>query len=171
MAKSGNRASASRRSAARLRRDPEGVQEFLHPADEFTPLVQIVSMEGPVARAIPWVARALSSASPRRATCRRPVPMKEVTTRYVGMDVHKATISVAVADEGVPPIAVGTIANHPGAVRKLVSQLKRGGKLVTAYEAGPTGYGLHRQLVDLGVDCVAVAPALIPRRAGDRVKT
>ncbi len=95
--------------------------------------------------------------------------MKEVTTRYVGMDVHKATISVAVADEGVPPIAVGTIANHPGAVRKLVSQLKRGGKLVTAYEAGPTGYGLHRQLVDLGVDCVA--PALIPRRAGDRVKT
>jgi transposase len=97
--------------------------------------------------------------------------MKEVTTRYVGMDVHKATITIAIADDGASPVVVGTIANDPGAVRKLVSQLKRGGKLVTAYEAGPTGYGLHRQLVELGVECVVVAPALIPQRAGDRVKT
>ncbi len=97
--------------------------------------------------------------------------MTEGTTRYVGMDVHKATITIAVADEGAPPVIFGTIANDPGAVRKLVSQLKRGSKVVTAYEAGPTGYGLHRQLVELGVECVVVAPALIPRRAGDRVKT
>src|SRR5256886_12139152 len=70
--------------------------------------------------------------------------MKEVTTRYVGLDVHKATISIAVADDGVAPVLFGTIANDATAVRKAVSQLKRGGKLVAAYEAGPTGYGLHR---------------------------
>ena len=51
--------------------------------------------------------------------------MKEVTTRYVGMDVHKATITVAVADDGAQPVIFGTVANDPGAVRKLVSQLKR----------------------------------------------
>ena len=97
--------------------------------------------------------------------------MKEVTTRYVGLDVHKATISIAVADDGVAPVLFGTIANEATAVHKAVSLLKSGGKLVAAYEAGPTGYGLHRQLTQLGVDCVVVAPALIPRRAGDRVKT
>lgn len=97
--------------------------------------------------------------------------MKELTTRFVGLDVHKATISVAVADDGAAPVSFGTIPNHPGALRKLVSQLKRGGQLVTAYEAGPTGYGLHRQLTQLGIGCVVAAPALIPRRAGDRVKT
>lgn len=97
--------------------------------------------------------------------------MKEVTTRYVGLDVHKMTVTVAVAEDGAPPAVFGTIANDPGAVRKLVSQLKRGGKLSAAYEAGPTGYGLHRQLAELGVECVVAAPALIPRRAGDRVKT
>ena len=97
--------------------------------------------------------------------------MKEVTTRYVGLDVHKATISIAVADDGVAPVLFGTIANEATAVHKAVRLLKSGGKLVAAYEAGPTGYGLHRQLTQLGVDCVVVAPALIPRRAGDRVKT
>jgi transposase len=97
--------------------------------------------------------------------------MNEVTTRHLGLDVHKATISVALADPGAAPVLYGTIANEPGAVRKLVSQLKRGCKLVAAYEAGPTGYGLHRQLSGLGVECVVIAPALIPRRAGDRVKT
>src|SRR5438034_263162 len=62
--------------------------------------------------------------------------MKEVTTRYVGLDVHKATISIAVADDGVAPVLFGTIANEATAVHKAVSQLKRGGKLVSAYPAG-----------------------------------
>lgn len=48
---------------------------------------------------------------------------------------------------------------------------KNGGKLHFCYEAGPTGYGLYRQLIELGHDCVVVAPSLIPKRAGDRVKT
>lgn len=97
--------------------------------------------------------------------------MNDGTTRYLGLDVHKATITVAVADAGSQPTLYGTIANDPSAVRKLVGQLGRASKLSVAYEAGPTGYALHRQLVGLGVECQVVAPALIPKRAGDRVKT
>ncbi len=97
--------------------------------------------------------------------------MNNGTTRYLGLDVHKAIIAVAVADTGSHPTLYGTIANDPSAVRKLVRHLGRGAKLSAAYEAGPTGYALHRQLVGLGVECQFVAPALIPRRAGDRVKT
>ena len=98
-------------------------------------------------------------------------PMNNGTTRFLGLDVHKATIAVAIADPGAQPTLYGTIANDPSAVRKLVGNLGRETKLVAAYEAGPTGYALHRQLTGLGVECQVVAPALIPRRAGDRVKT
>jgi transposase len=97
--------------------------------------------------------------------------MNEPTTRFLGLDVHKATIAVAVAEASGPPALYGTIANDPGAIRKLVNRLGRQTKLVAAYEAGPTGYTLHRQLTTLGVDCQVVAPSLVPRRAGDRVKT
>ncbi len=97
--------------------------------------------------------------------------MTDGTTRYLGLDVHKATIAVAIADQTGPPTLYGTIANDPSAVRKLVAQLGRSAGLVAAYEAGPTGYALHRQLLGLGVECQVVAPALIPKRPGDRVKT
>jgi len=60
------------------------------------------------------------------------------------LDVHKATITVAVAEESGLPTVYGTIANEPAAVRKLVRQLGREVRLVAAYEAGPTGYALHR---------------------------
>jgi transposase len=92
--------------------------------------------------------------------------------RYIGLDVHRATIAVAVADEDAPPISHGTIANDPAAVRKLMARL--GGpdlQLRVAYEAGPTGYVLQRQLSELGIECTVVAPSLIPRRPGDKVKT
>lgn len=93
------------------------------------------------------------------------------TTRCVGLDVHKDTIAVAVADDGSPE-SLGTIANDPSAVRKLVTRLTRPGmRIQVAYEAGPTGYALHRQLTRLGVQCMVVAPSLVPRRPGDRVKT
>lgn len=62
--------------------------------------------------------------------------MKNGTPCYLGLDVHKATITVAVGEESGQPALDGTIANDPGAVRKLV----RKAKLVAAYEAGPTGY-------------------------------
>lgn len=93
-------------------------------------------------------------------------------TRFLGLDVHAKTIAVAVADAAGQPEDYGAIANDPGAVRKLVLRLGGDGvRLVAAYEAGATGFALHRQLTTLGVDCTVVAPSLIPRRPGDRVKT
>jgi transposase len=66
----------------------------------------------------------------------------------------------------------GEIANTPEAIGKLVRQLRKGGAEISfCYEAGPCGYGIHRQLTDLGWDCQVVAPSLIPKKSGDRVKT
>jgi len=92
--------------------------------------------------------------------------------RFLGLDVHKATIAVAVAeDDDQQPQMWDTIPNEPGAVRSMVRKLSRGGvELKAAYEAGPTGYGLCRQLLGLGVDCMVVVPTLIERPRG-RVKT
>ena len=93
-------------------------------------------------------------------------------SRYLGLDVHRETIAVALAEEDGPPTSHGTIANDPAAVRKLLGRI--GGpdvRLRVAYEAGPTGYGLHRQLSILGIECLVVAPSLIPVRPGDKVKT
>ena len=87
----------------------------------------------------------------------------------VGMDVHKETIVVAVVDGAGPARDVGTIPNEPTAVTRLVRQL--GGMGHWAYEAGPCGYDLYRQLTAQHVRCSVVAPTLIPVRVGDRVKT
>jgi transposase len=92
--------------------------------------------------------------------------------RYLGLDVHKATIAVAIAEEEGAPTSYGSIANEPSAIRTLMTRL--GGsdvQLHVAYEAGPTGYALHRQLTTMGIDCIVVAPSLIPKRAGDKIKT
>jgi transposase len=92
--------------------------------------------------------------------------------RYVGLDVHRASITVAVAESEGAPTNYGSIANQPAGVRNLVKRLGRAEvRLHVAYEAGPTGYTLHRQLTVLGVECVVVAPSLIPVRPGDKVKT
>jgi len=92
-------------------------------------------------------------------------------TRFVGLDVHKQTIAIAVAEEGEQPHSFGTIANQPAALRRLVSELGRDrAVLKVAYEARPTGFAAHRLLTRLQVSCMVVAPALIPRRPGDRVK-
>ncbi len=98
--------------------------------------------------------------------------MKEFS-KYVGLDVHKERIAVSVAEaQGGEVRYVGEIANTREALDKLVKQLRKGGaNLSFCYEAGPCGYGIHRQLTDLGWDCQVVAPSLIPKKAGDRVKT
>ena len=67
---------------------------------------------------------------------------------------------------------LGEIAHTAEALVKLVKQVRKGGATLSfCYEAGPCGYGLHRQLTDLGWDCQVIAPSLIPKKAGDRVKT
>lgn len=98
--------------------------------------------------------------------------MKEFS-KYVGLDVHKETIAVSVAEaHGGEVRYVGEIANTGEAIEKLARQLRKGGaELSFCYEAGPCGYGIHRQLSELGWDCQVVAPSLIPKKAGDRVKT
>lgn len=98
--------------------------------------------------------------------------MKEFS-KYVGLDVHKETIAVSVAEaDGGEVRYVGEIANTPEAMVKLVKQLKKGdARLRFCYEAGPCGYVIYRQLQELKQDCQVVAPSLIPKKAGDRVKT
>ncbi|WP_258171232.1 transposase [Paenibacillus sp. R14(2021)] len=94
------------------------------------------------------------------------------TTKYIGMDVSKETIAVAIAESGrEEPRFWGTIPHKPEAVRKLLKQLGEKEQLEVCYEAGPTGYELYRWLTSMGVSCIVVAPSLIPKRAGDRVKT
>ncbi len=94
-------------------------------------------------------------------------------SKFVGMDVHKATIAVSVAEANGGEIRyLGEIENTSEALVKLVRQLRKGdAQLSFCYEAGCCGYGIHRQLTDMGWDCQVVAPSLIPRKAGDRVKT
>jgi len=93
---------------------------------------------------------------------------------YVGLDVHKDGIVVAVAEGGLRGEVrdYGRVANTPAALQRLVRKLgHQGVELRFCYEAGPCGYGIQRQLSAAGHDCVVVAPSLIPKRAGDRVKT
>ncbi len=100
--------------------------------------------------------------------------MKKNGEVFIGIDTAKARNAVAVADgdRNGEVRYLGEFDNTPDAVVKLVRKLaERYETLHFCYEAGPTGYGLYRQLVSLGHACMVVAPSLIPRRPGDRVKT
>ena len=94
-------------------------------------------------------------------------------SKYVGLDVHKETIAVSVAPASGGEVRYfGQIANTPEALTKLVKQLSKGKAVIGfCYEAGPCGYGIYRQLRQMGQHCEVIAPSLIPKKAGDRVKT
>jgi transposase len=91
--------------------------------------------------------------------------------RFLGLDVHAATIAVAVAEADGSVRSLGTIANRAESIRTLVKKLGAVEQLRACYEAGPTGYVLYWQLAELGVACEVIAPTLVPTKAGDRVKT
>ncbi|MBE0702771.1 MAG: IS110 family transposase [Afipia sp.] len=98
--------------------------------------------------------------------------MDEGIKVFVGLDVHKDTIAMAVAETG--RVAGRLIGQMPHDVAKLLKALARLGEpsaLHVVYEAGPTGYGLQRALAARGYRCEVIAPSLIPKRAGERIKT
>src|SRR5215472_12189483 len=91
--------------------------------------------------------------------------------RFLGLDVHAETIAVAVAEPEGEVRSLGTIANREDSIRKLIKKLGSPEQLRACYEAGPTGFVLYWQLAQLGVECAVVAPSLVPKKPGDRVKT
>ena len=93
---------------------------------------------------------------------------------YIGLDEHKDTIAVALAEAGLREEVRehGKISNTRAALKALTDKLagkKRG--LRFCYEAGPCGYGIQRQLSAIGHECAVVAPSLMPRKPGERIKT
>ncbi|OJW21345.1 MAG: IS110 family transposase [Rhodospirillales bacterium 69-11] len=97
-------------------------------------------------------------------------------TIFVGLDVHKATIAVAVAPSGRSSEVrfQGSFAHRPGGMTEFARHLLAkhpGSHLSFCYEAGACGYGLARELTEAGHECLVIAPSLIPTRPGDHIKT
>ena len=100
--------------------------------------------------------------------------MKEYSEAFIGFDTAKKKHAVAIADVGREGEIryLGEIDSSPLTIERMIRKLAgRYEKLHFCYEAGPTGYGLYRQVRDLGHDCTVVAPSLIPKKSGERVKT
>jgi transposase len=100
--------------------------------------------------------------------------MKKDSVLYIGVDASKGKHAIAVAESGRDAEVryVGEIETGPSAVERFVKKMEgKAQRLHFCYEAGPTGYGLYRQIVALGHCCDVVAPSLIPKRPGERVKT
>lgn len=94
--------------------------------------------------------------------------------KYVGLDVHKNSITIAIADEGRDQEVrkYGTIENKPVAIDKVLRKLVSDGSTPHfVYEAGPCGYTLYRHLTEKGYECMVTAPSLIPKKSGCRIKT
>lgn len=94
--------------------------------------------------------------------------------KFIGMDVHKKSITVAVADGGSrdPARVYGAIDNDPAALDKFCRKMvPTANELRFVYEAGACGYGICRHLTGRGFDCVVAAPSMIPKKTGRRIKT
>ena len=99
---------------------------------------------------------------------------QNITKVFVDLDASKMKIAVALAEDGRQGEVrfLGDIENTPEAIKRLVNKLiGKYQQLLFCYEAGPTGYGVHRQITALGHDCCVIAPSLIPKRPGEHVKT
>jgi transposase len=99
--------------------------------------------------------------------------MKEHTI-YVGLDVHKDSIDIAVAEDGRHGELrhYGAVGGELASLDKALGRLRsKGATLRVVYEAGPCGYEIYRHLARQGIDCIVVAPSLVPKRSGERVKT
>ena len=97
--------------------------------------------------------------------------MAEPTPLFVGLDVHKDSIAVAHAQgqSADAPVFLGAIGTRQADLDKLIRRLQsKTPTLVFAYEAGPCGDRLHRDLTGQGFDCQVVAPSLIPKKPGDK---
>lgn len=98
--------------------------------------------------------------------------MNNNNTLYVGLDVHKESITVAYAINSEPVELMGKIGTTPTDIQHLCKRLRtKSSQVSIVYEAGPCGYGLYRPLVKSGFDCMVCAPSLTPKKTGDRVKT
>jgi transposase len=100
--------------------------------------------------------------------------MNNLSEAFVAFDTSKLRNAVAIADGGRTGEVrfFGEIDNTPSAITKLVKKLAaKYDRLTFCYEAGPTGYGVYRQIRTLGHECTVAAPSLIPKKSGDRVKT
>jgi len=95
------------------------------------------------------------------------------TVKFIGMDVHKNSITIAIADGGSrePARLYGTINNDFDALSKFCRKMvSTSSELYFVYEAGPCGYGIQRYLSDNGFECIVAAPSMIPKKSGDRIK-
>lgn len=92
-------------------------------------------------------------------------------TGFLGLDVHKDSISAALCDDTGRSCSLGSFPNTPEALARLVRKLSGTYCLQASYEAGPCGYVVYHQMQQLGIPCLVAAPTLIPVRSGDRVKT
>jgi transposase len=99
------------------------------------------------------------------------VPSFHPETIHLGLDVHRDSISVGVLNPGDDVPDVERIFHDEDSIRRLIGRFSEPRLVRACYEAGPTGYDLSRLLRSLGVDCEVIAPALIPRAPGDRIKT
>jgi transposase len=126
-------------------------------------------MERPAPAASAWIIHHVGGANIREERAVTSLVHRGVT--HLGMDVSKDSISVAVLEPQRDLAVVDKIFHDEESVRRLVGRFPRPDRLWACYEAGPTGYELHRLLTTLAVRCDVIAPSLIPRRRGDHVKT
>jgi transposase len=100
--------------------------------------------------------------------------MSQSRTLFIGMDVHQESMAVAsvAQDHGAAVTYLGSLGTRQGDLEQLIRTMQSQAKhLIFVYEAGPCGYWLYRYLTKKGYDCWVVAPSLIPKKSGDRVKT